>query len=118
MESAVVLFEVKEGTERGHVPETDLTRCHQVLDVGDKLKSSIFRLDTCCFLAILTMDTHLLQALWQELILSLVGFYISQVWKHVPEQCVASCTFRWYSRVLHLAMPEVDAWPSDCNHPP
>ena len=40
-ESAVVPFEVREG-ER--TPETDSTRCQQVLKEGDKFQSSVLRL--------------------------------------------------------------------------
>ena len=43
-----------------HTPETDLTRCHQVLEERDKFETSILRLDRCCFLALLRVDTHLL----------------------------------------------------------
>ena len=35
-ESSLVPFEEKEGMEGEHTPETDLTRCHQVLEEGDK----------------------------------------------------------------------------------
>ena len=38
-ETAVVPFEVREGLEGEHTPETDITRCHQVLEEGDKFKS-------------------------------------------------------------------------------
>ena len=43
--------------EGQHSPETDLTRCHQVLE-GDTFYSSILRLATCCFLALLRVHTH------------------------------------------------------------
>ena len=62
-ESAVVPFEMKEGMEGEHKPETDFTRHHQVLMEGDKFESSSLRLDRCCFLAPLRVDTHLLRAL-------------------------------------------------------
>ena len=57
MESAVVPFEEREGMDGEHTPETDLKRCHQVLEEGDKFESSIFTLDRCCFLALLRVDT-------------------------------------------------------------
>ena len=43
-ESAVVPFEVREGVEGEHTPETDSTRCQQVLKEGDKFQSSVLRL--------------------------------------------------------------------------
>ena len=72
--SAVRPFEVREGTEREHTPETDLTRCHQDLDEGNRFESSDLRLERCCFLALLRVDTHLFQALWKELRLPSVEF--------------------------------------------
>ena len=60
---AVVPCEVREGMEGEHTPETDLIRHCQVLVEGDKFESSILRLARCCFLALLRVDTHLLQAL-------------------------------------------------------
>ena len=65
-ESAVVPFEEEEGMEGEHTLETDLTRCCQVLEEGDKFESSILRLDRCCFLSLLRVDTHLLQAFWND----------------------------------------------------
>ena len=56
-ESAVMPCEVREGMEGKHTPETDLTRCHQVVEEGDKFESLLFRLDRCCFLALLRVDT-------------------------------------------------------------
>jgi len=53
--------------EGEHTPETDLARYHQDLEEGDKFESLILRFDRCCFLALLRVDTHLLQALWNEL---------------------------------------------------
>ena len=54
----MVPLEVGEGIEGEHTPETDSTRHHQVLEEGDKFESSFLRLDTCCFLALLKVDTH------------------------------------------------------------
>ena len=48
--SAVRPFEVREGMEGGHKPETDLPRCHQDLEEGDRFESSDLRLERCCFL--------------------------------------------------------------------
>ena len=60
-ESAAVTFEKMEGE---HTPDTDLPRCHQVLEEGDKFESLILRFDRCCFLSLLRVDTHLLLTLW------------------------------------------------------
>ena len=60
--------------EGEYTPETDLTRHHQVLEEGDKFESSFFRLDRCCFLALLKEDTYLLWALWNSLRLPTFGF--------------------------------------------
>ena len=38
--SAVRPFEVREGMEGEHTPETDLIRCHQDLEEGDRFGSS------------------------------------------------------------------------------
>jgi len=38
--SAVWPFEVRDGMEGEHTPETDLTRCHQNLEKGDRFVSS------------------------------------------------------------------------------
>ena len=32
-----------------------------------------------------------------------------QEWEHALEQHVAACTFSWYSRGLHLAIPQAHA---------
>ena len=48
-ESAVVPFEVREGMEGEHTPETDKARHHQVLEEEDKFESSFLRLDRCFF---------------------------------------------------------------------
>ena len=72
-ESAVVPFEVREGILGEHTPETFLTMYHQGLEEGDKFESSFLRLDRC-FLVLPRGDTHLLQALWNDLRLPLVGF--------------------------------------------
>ena len=57
--SAVWPFEVREGMEGEHIPETDLTRCHQDLEEVDRFESSDLRLERYCFLALLRVDTHL-----------------------------------------------------------
>ena len=66
----MVPFEVRKRMEGKHTPET---RNHQVLEEGDKFQSSILRLDRC-FLALPRGDTHLLQALWNDLRLPSVRF--------------------------------------------
>ena len=55
-ESAVVPFEVREGK---HTPGMDFTRCHQVLEEGDKFESSFLRMNRWCFLALGFLHTHL-----------------------------------------------------------
>ena len=72
--SAVWSFEVREGMEGEHTPETDLIRRHQDFEEGERFESSDLRLERCCFLALLRVDTHLFQALWKELRLPSVGF--------------------------------------------
>ena len=72
--SAVRPFEVREGMEGDHTPETDLIRRHQDFEEGERFESSDLRLGRCCFLALLRVDTHLFQALWKELRLPSVGF--------------------------------------------
>ena len=57
--SAVRPFELREGMEGEHTPETDLSRCHQDLEEGDRFESSDLRLEGCSFLALLWVDTHL-----------------------------------------------------------
>ena len=57
--SAVWPFEVREGMERDHTSETDLTRCHQDLEEGGKFERSDLRLERCCFLALLRVDKYL-----------------------------------------------------------
>ena len=54
--SAVRPFDVREGMEGEHTPETDLSRCHQYLEEGDRFESSDLRLERCCFLALLGED--------------------------------------------------------------
>ena len=71
--SAVRPFEVREGMEGEHTPLTDLIRCHQDLESGERFESSDLRLGRCCFLALLRVDTHLFRALWKELRLPSVG---------------------------------------------
>ena len=39
-------FEVREGMEEEHTPETDLTRCHQDSEEGNRFESSDFRWET------------------------------------------------------------------------
>ena len=56
----MVPFEERERMEVAHTPDTDLTRRHQVLKEGEKCENSFLRLDRC-FLALLRVDTHLLQ---------------------------------------------------------
>ena len=56
--SAVGPFEVREGMEGEHTPETDLIVCHQDLEEGERFESSDLRLERCCFLAFLRVDTH------------------------------------------------------------
>ena len=58
--SAVRPFEVRAAMEGKRAPETDLTRCHQDLKEGTGFQSSDLRLERCCFLALLRVDTHLL----------------------------------------------------------
>ena len=77
--SAVRPFKVREGMEGKRTPETDLTRCHQDLEEGDRLESSDLRLERCCFLALLRVDTHLFRALLKELRLPSVGFAFHEV---------------------------------------
>ena len=69
--SAVRPFEVRERVEGEHTPETDLIKRHQDFEEGE---SSDLRLERCCFLALLRLDTHLFRALWKELRLPSVGF--------------------------------------------
>ena len=76
--SAVRPFEVGEGMEGEHTPETDLIRCHQDLEEGERFESSDLSLETCCFLAFLRVDTHLFRALWKELRLPSVGFALHE----------------------------------------
>ena len=57
--SAVWPFEVREGMEGEHTPETDLIRCHQDLEEGERFESSVLRLERCYFLALLRVQTHL-----------------------------------------------------------
>ena len=71
--SAVRSFEVREGMEGEHTPETDLIRRHQDLEEGERFESLDLSLERCCFLALLRADTHLFRALWKELRLPSVG---------------------------------------------
>ena len=54
--SAVWPFKVMEGEQ---TPETDLSRCHQDLEEGERFESSDLRCERCCFLALLRVNTHL-----------------------------------------------------------
>ena len=72
--SAVRPFEVREGMEGEHTPEKDFIRPHQDLKEGERFESSDLRLERCCFLALLRLDTHLFQSLWKKLRLPSVGF--------------------------------------------
>ncbi len=72
--SAVRPFEVREGMEREHTSETDLIRCHQDFEEGERFESSDLSLERCCFLPLLRVDTHLFRASWKELRLPSVGF--------------------------------------------
>ena len=70
----MVPFEVREGMEGEHTPETNLTWCHQVLEKGYKFERSFVRLDKWCFISLPREDVHLLRALWNDLRLPSVGF--------------------------------------------
>ena len=72
--SAVRPFEVREGMEGEHTPETDLIRHHQDLEVGERFESSDLILERRCSLALLSVDPHLFRASWKELRLPSVGF--------------------------------------------
>jgi len=72
--SGVRLFEVREGMEGEPTSETDLIRCHQDLEEGERFQSSDLSLQRCCFLALLKVDTHLFLASWKQLRLPSVGF--------------------------------------------
>ena len=68
-------FEIMEGMEGERTLDTtDLIIRHQDLEEGGRFESSDLRLEGCCFLALLRVDTHLFRALWKELILPSVGF--------------------------------------------
>ncbi len=56
--SAVRSFEVREGMQGEHTQETDLIRCHQDLEEGESFESSDLRLERCCFLPLLRVDTY------------------------------------------------------------
>ena len=58
--AAVRPFEIWEGMEGEHPPETDLIRRHQHLEEGERFESSDLRLERFCFLALLGVGTHLL----------------------------------------------------------
>ena len=50
--SAVQPFEVRERMEGEHMPETDLIRCHQDFEEGERFESLDLSLERCCFLAL------------------------------------------------------------------
>ena len=68
-------FEVREGMEGEHIPETHLTGCHQDLEERKRFKSSDLRLERC-FLALLSLDTHTLTSFMEgtEITLSWIYF--------------------------------------------
>ena len=73
--SAVRPFKVMEGMEGEHSPETDLIRCHQDLEEGERIESSDLSLERCCFLALLRVDTLVLSFMeGTEITLSWVCF--------------------------------------------
>ena len=80
--------------EREHTPPTYLTSHHQLLEEGDQFEISFLRLDRCYFLALLRVDTHLLQALWNDLRLSSVGFAFqkqnARCFKQLPHHRIPS----------------------------
>ena len=57
--SAEQPFEVRERMEVKHTPEMDSNRCHQDLEERDRFESSDLRVERCCFLPLLRVDTHL-----------------------------------------------------------
>ena len=62
--SPVQPIETREGMEGEHTPEADLIRCHQDLEEGDRFESSDLRLEKCCFLALLRVNTHTFSELY------------------------------------------------------
>ena len=56
-----------------HTPKTDLIRCHQDFEEGERFESSDLSFERCCFLDLLRVDTLLFRALWKELRLPSVG---------------------------------------------
>ena len=89
--------------EGEHKPETDLTRCHEVSEEGDKFESSFLTLDRCCFLTLLRVDTHLLQALWNDLRLCLLGFGFQEedaiLLKQLPHHRIQSTKSGWMDKI-------------------
>ena len=67
-------FEVREGMEGEHTPETYLIGRYKDLEEGKRFESSDLRFERCCFLALLMVYAHLLQVFWKELRLPSVGF--------------------------------------------
>ena len=74
--SPVRPFEVREGMELEHTPETDLIRRHQDLEEGERFESSDLSLERCCFLALLRVDSELVPSFMEgtEITLSWVCF--------------------------------------------
>ena len=64
--SAVLPYEVKEGMEGEHIPETDFIRRHQDLEEGERFESLDLTLERCCFLTLLRVDTHTLVPSFME----------------------------------------------------
>ena len=55
----------------------------------DRFEGSELRLERCCFLALLSVDTHSFRALWKELRLPSVGFAFHEA-KLFQDNCLAT----------------------------